>query len=216
MMFPQLKLLTERKICEIVPCDQPVERWEASGVLVKDRHYFVVFDDRREVARIADDLQPHDTNGLFGMAYADYGYEGITYNTAKQRFYLLVEARRHAKGCYKASIVEYDHDFRYVKERPVDFTFESGNKGFEAIVHVRRNSKDYVLALCEGNKCKGGAKGRKPGGGRVLLFEKKKKSCHSCSEHSSSCSPRNISSYSLRLSLACSVSPCEWLRASFG
>ena len=40
---------------------------------------------------------------------------------------------------------------------------------------MRRNNEDYLLALCEGNKCKGGDKGRKPGGGRVLLFEKKKK-----------------------------------------
>ena len=72
-------------------------------------------------------------------------------------------------------IVEYDDDFRYLKDRPVDFTFEHSNKGFEAVVHVRRNNEDYLLALCEGNKCKGGDKGRKPGGGRVLLFEKKKK-----------------------------------------
>jgi hypothetical protein len=71
-----LKLVCERKICDLMPSHEPTERWEASGVLVKDRHYFVVFDDRREVARIADDLQPHDTNGLFGTAYADYGYEG--------------------------------------------------------------------------------------------------------------------------------------------
>ena len=40
--------------------------------------------------------------------------------------YLLVEARQHAKGCYKALIVEYDDDFRYVKERPVDFSLERG------------------------------------------------------------------------------------------
>ena len=175
-----LKVVRERKICDLMRCHQPTERWEASGILVRDGHYFVVFDDRREIARIADDLQHDGTNGLFGAAYADYGYEGITYNAVKQRFYLLVEARKHAKGCYKALIVEYDHDFGYVKERPVDFTFESGNKGFEAIVHVRRNRRDYVLALCEGNKCKGGAKGRKPGDGRVLLFEKKKK----CWKHS--------------------------------
>jgi hypothetical protein len=171
---PSLKLLSERKIGDLVACDPPTKRWEASGVLVKDRHYFVVFDDRREIARIADDLQPNDTNGLFGISYADYGYEGITYNSAKQRFYLLVEARKHTRGCYKASIVEYDDDFRYVKDRPLDFTFEHSNKGFEAVVHVRRNSKDYLLALCEGNKCKGGDQGRKPGGGRVLLFKKKK------------------------------------------
>jgi hypothetical protein len=109
------------------------------------------------------------------VRHADYGFEGITYNAGKHRFYLLVEARKHAKVCYKALVVEYDRDFKYVKERPIEFTFESGNKGFEAIVHVRRNSKDYLLALCEGNKCRGGHKGRKPGGGRVLLFKKKKK-----------------------------------------
>jgi hypothetical protein len=172
---PTLKLLCERKICDLVSCHPPNERWEASGVLVKHHHFFVVFDDRTEIARIADGLQPDHTNVLLGMSHADYGYEGITYNAAKQRFYLLVEARKHTRGCYKASIVEYDDDFRYLKDRPVDFTFEHSNKGFEAVGYVRRNCEDYLLALCEGNKCKGGAKGRKPGGGRVLLFVKKKK-----------------------------------------
>jgi hypothetical protein len=170
-----LKLVYERKICDLMPCDQKDKRWEASGVLVKDGHYFVVFDDRTEIARIADDLQPNETNGLFGMAHAVCGYEGITYNAAKQRFYLLVEARKHTKGCYQALIVEYDDEFTYLKERPIDFTFESSNKGFEAVAHVQREGKDYLLALCEGNLCKCGKKGRTPGGGRVQLFEKKRK-----------------------------------------
>ena len=165
---PSLKLVCESKIRDLVPRDQPGERWEASGVLVKDRHYFVVFDDRTEIARFSDDLQPNNANGLFGMAHAVSGYEGITYNAANQRFYLLVESRKHAKGCYRALIVEYDDEFRYLKERPVDFTFKSSNKGFEAVAHVRRNNKDYILALCEGNKCKCGEKGRRPGGGRCM------------------------------------------------
>jgi hypothetical protein len=172
---PSLKLVCESKIRDLVGCDQPAERWEASGVLVKDRHYFVVFDDRTEIARLSDDLQPSNANGLFGMAHAVSGYEGITYNAAKQRFYLLVESRKHAKGCYRAMIVEYDNEFRYLQERPVDFTFKSSNKGFEAVAHVRRNNQDYLLALCEGNKCKCGDKGRKPGGGRVQVFEKRRK-----------------------------------------
>jgi hypothetical protein len=172
---PSLKLVCESKICDLVPRDQPAERWEASGVLVKDRRYFVVFDDRTEIARFSDDLQPNNANGLFGMAHAVSGYEGITYNAAKQRFYLLVESRKQAKGCYRALIVEYDDEFRYLKERPVDFTFKSSNKGFEAVAHVRRNNKDYILALCEGNKCKCGDSGRKPGGGRVHVFEKTRK-----------------------------------------
>jgi hypothetical protein len=170
-----LKLECESKICDLMPCDQAAERWEASGVLVKDGHYFVVFDDRTEIARFSDDLQPNSANGLFGMAHAVCGYEGITYNAAKRRFYLLVEARKQASGRYQATIVEYDDEFRYLKERPADFTFKSSNKGFEAVAHVRRDNQDYLLALCEGNKCKCGDKGRKPGGGRVQVFEKSRK-----------------------------------------
>jgi hypothetical protein len=170
-----LTLVHEQKICDLMTCAKPAKRWEASGVLVKDGYCFVVFDDRTEIGRFSADLQPSETNGLCGAAHAGTGYEGITYNAAKQRFYLLVEARKHARGCYQAVIVECDDEFRYLKERPLDFTFESGNKGFEAVAHVRRDDQDYVLALCEGNKCKCGSKGRKPGGGRVQVFEKKKR-----------------------------------------
>jgi hypothetical protein len=173
--LPTLKLVRERKMCDLITCDRPAERWEASGVLVMDRHFYVVFDNRTEIARVSDDLQPHSTNGLFGVAHAVCGYEGIAYNAAKQRYYLLVEARKQTSGCYQAVIVEYDDGFRYLEERPVDFTFESKNKAFEAVAHVHRGDTDYLLALCEGNKCKCGAKGRRPGGGRVQVFEKKKK-----------------------------------------
>jgi hypothetical protein len=169
---PTLELVCESKICDLMQRDQPAKRWEASGVLVKDGQFYVVFDDRTEVARFSDDLQPNSANGLFGMAHSVCGYEGITYNAAKQRFYLLVEARKQTSGHYQATIVEYNDEFSYLKERPVDFRFKSSNKGFEAVAHVRRNKKDYVLALCEGNKCKCGEKGRKPGGGRVQVFEK--------------------------------------------
>jgi hypothetical protein len=79
---PTLNLVCESKICDLIPCDHPTERWEASGVLVKDRHYFVVFDDRTEIACFSNDLKPNTTNGLFGTTHADWGYEGITYNAA--------------------------------------------------------------------------------------------------------------------------------------
>src|SRR5262245_18883072 len=172
---PALNLVRETKIRDLMTLARPTKRWEASGVLVKDGCYFVVFDDRTEIGRFSADCQGNETNGLFGLAHADYGYEGITYNAAKQRFYLLVEARKHARGGYRAVVVEYDNDFHYRKERPLDFTFKSSNKGFEAVAHVRRSDQDYVLALCEGNKCKCGSKGRKPGGGRVQVFKKKKR-----------------------------------------
>src|SRR6185295_12254483 len=140
-MLPTLQLVSERKICDLMPRGLTTKRWEASGVLVKDGQFFVVFDDRAEIARIAADLKAEHKNELFGNTRARCGYEGITYNPTKRRYYLLVEACKHSKSCYKASIVEYDEEFQYVKDRPVDFTFESGNKGFEAVAHLRRNEK---------------------------------------------------------------------------
>ena len=173
--MPVLNLKCEAKICDLLVCEKPKTRWEASGVLVKDGRFFVVFDDRAEIGRFTADLRPGNSNRLVGMAHGDFGFEGITYNAAKQRCYLLVEARKHTRGHYQACAVEYDVDFRYVKERTIDFEFQSNNKGFEAIAHMRRKSRDFLLALCEGNRCKCGKKGRKPGGGRVQLFEKKRK-----------------------------------------
>ena len=180
--MPTLKLVRERKICELVSSDNATKRWEASGVMAKDGHYFVAFDDRSEIARISSNLQRHSSNGLLGMTHHDLGYEGITYNTDRRRYYLLVESRKQSKGCYKALIVEYDEDFNYRKERALDFTFESESKGFEAVAYLRRRDKDHLLALCEGNLCRCGEKGRTPGGGRVQVFVKDKK----CWQHSAS------------------------------
>src|SRR5690242_11379 len=120
---PALKLVCERELGELVSGTTSAKRWEASGAMVKEGHFLVVFDDRTEIARVSDDLQPSTTNGLFGMAHTVVGYEGITYNAAMRRYYLLVEARKGARGTYQALIVEYDDEFQYLKERPADFTF---------------------------------------------------------------------------------------------
>jgi len=173
--FPSLQLVHESKIADLLPDGTFGVNCEASGVLAKDGMYFVVFDNQTSVARLSQDLIPNDTNGLSETARGNDGYEGIAYNPDKKRYYLLVESREQEGGQYRAEILEYDDTLSYVKSRPVDFEFESKNKGFEAVCHVRRDNQDYLLALCEGNKCRGGRKGRKPGGGRVQLFEKNKK-----------------------------------------
>jgi hypothetical protein len=86
-----------------------------------------------------------------------------------------VESHRHDDDEHRAQIVEYSDAFEYIKCRSLDFVFKSCNKGFEALAHVRQDGQDYALALCEGNKCHSGRKGRQPGNGRVQLFEKAKK-----------------------------------------
>ena len=170
-----LLLVNERKLRDLFPSNPPTGHLEASGVLAMDGKFFIVLDNRTDVAKINDDLSPDQTNGLFGMARGRKGYEGITYNPYIKRFYLLIESRETDGGEYRPEIFEYDDSLAYVKDRPIDFTFATKNKGFEAVAHIRRDGQDYVLALCEGNKCKSGRKGRRPGGGRVQLFKKKKR-----------------------------------------
>jgi hypothetical protein len=55
----------------------------------------------------------------------------------------------------------------------VDFTFEKRNTGLEGLSVVRKGGQDHLLALCEGNRCRAGRKGRKPGGGRILVLRRK-------------------------------------------
>ena len=73
---------------------------------------------------------------------------------------------------YQAQIEEYDRHFNFLESNQVNFSFESENKGFEGLEWVEKNGNEYLLALCEGNKCKGGKKGRQPGGGRIQVLEK--------------------------------------------
>ena len=170
-----LKLVQESKIRDLLPDSGASKRFEASGVLAKGSDYFVVFDDHTALARITNDLRLSNSNVLIGTAPLKGGYEGIAYNAEKHRYYLLVESHRHDDDEHRAQIVEYSDAFKYVKCRSLDFVFKSCNKGFEALAHVRRDGRDYALALCEGNKCQSGRKGRQPGNGRVQLFEKTKK-----------------------------------------
>ena len=46
------------------------------------------------------------------------------------------------------------------------------NKGLEGLTCVHRHDRTYLLGLCEGNRCKDGEEGRRPGGGRVQVFER--------------------------------------------
>lgn len=87
----------------------------------------------------------------------------------------MIESRKTKGGQYQPEIFEYDESLAYFAHRPIDFTFASENKGFEAVAYIRRQKRDYVVALCEGNRCQGGKAGKKPGGGRVQVFELKER-----------------------------------------
>jgi hypothetical protein len=166
-------LVAERKLADFISPPTHDGVLEASGVIAKGAYYYVIFDNVRRVARIHRRLEPGSTrHSWFGQKRDGEGYEDIAFSRSTRRFYLLIEAEKHPDGSYKALIDECDESARYQRRRWVDFAFEKRNTGFEGLSAVRWRGRDYLLALCEGNRCRAGRAGRKPGGGRLQLLER--------------------------------------------
>lgn len=102
------------------------------------------------------------------------GYEDIAYDPRAKRFFMLIETQKTCPGRHKARIEEYDNELNYLTSDWADFPFKHKNKGLEGLACVYLGDQLYLLGLCEGNKCKGGATGRKPGHGRIQVFERGK------------------------------------------
>jgi hypothetical protein len=169
---PTLELVRENKIADLLP-DEGIGRWEASGVQARGQYLYVIFDNLPHIARFHGSLKAgHRHNILVRQRGEAADFEDITYHPVDRRFLIIIEARSDPKDGSRPAIEEYDEDLRYLDRAIVDFPVESRNKGLEGVVCVRRGADDYVLGLCEGNKCRGGAKGRKPGGGRIQIFQK--------------------------------------------
>src|SRR5262245_47490841 len=169
--------IAERKLGDFF---KKSDRLEASDVTYKDGFLYVVFDNLYQIGKIRADLDPNKKgNELLGKSRKkDSGYEGITFNPKSNRFYALVECAEYSNLNYRAKVDEYDCDFKRRTDKEwLDFDFdENSNKGFEGLAWINRGGKEYLLALCESNQCVGGKEGKKPGNGRIHIFEKSKKS----------------------------------------
>jgi hypothetical protein len=171
---PELTLVKERRLSELIAPPRGGAVLEASGVVAKGGDYYVIFDNIRQVARIDPSLSPRSTrHGWFGRRRSGDGYEDIAYNPLLKRFYLLIEGEKHPDGSYRSQIDECDENGMFKGRRWVSFPFEKRNTGFEGIAAIRWNGKDYLLALCEGNRCRSGRRGRKRGRGRIHVLERK-------------------------------------------
>lgn len=168
----QLELLEEAKISDLLP-DAGDLRLEASGVAVKNGFFYVIFDDSTHIGCIADGLgRATEKNRLIQQNQGcGAAYEDITYDPFTHRFYLLIEALPHF-GNFVAKVEEYDEDFYYISSAWLDFSLDRPNKGLEGLTCIHQGERTYLLGLCEGNRCRGGAAGRKPGGGRIQIFSK--------------------------------------------
>lgn len=168
-----MTLVAERKLSDFIEPPKGSGVLEASGVVATGGYYYVVFDNVRRVARIHTSLRPGSKrHSWFGRAREGEGYEDIAFSPDCRRFYLLIEAEKHPDGTYKALIDECDEEAQFKKRRWVDVPFDKRNSGFEGLHAVRREGRDYLLALCEGNRCRGGRKGRQPGGGRIHVLQR--------------------------------------------
>jgi hypothetical protein len=134
----------------------------------------VVFDDTPDIGRIGAgrSLGAASGNGLIRQDHGRRaGFEDIARDAAAGRFYALVEARPDQRG-FMAEVQEYDQDFAYLGSARLDFPLAGPNKGIEGLTCIRREATTYLLGLCEGNRCTDGEQGRRPGGGRIQVFQR--------------------------------------------
>ena len=169
-MERRLVLAREAKLASLLP--DAGGRLEASGVLAGGGRCYVIFDNAPDIARIPATLAPADGPDLIRQPRGRRdGFEDIAHDPATGRFYVLVEARARGQG-FMAEVQEYDERLGYLGRAWLQFPLDSLNKGLEGLTCARRHGRPFLLGLCEGNRCRDGAEGRRPGGGRVQVFER--------------------------------------------
>lgn len=169
--WPVLRLRREAKVVELLAGVAGGGRFEASGVLAFDGWFWVIFDNVPHLARIDRALTAGGRPAaLIRQPDGPVGYEDIARDPADGRLFLLIEAVRHGSGAWLAQVHELDRELRPVATRWLDFPLDRPNKGLEGLSCVRRHGRTHLLGLCEGNRCRGGEDGRRPGGGRVHVF----------------------------------------------
>ncbi|MEV1022957.1 hypothetical protein [Streptomyces sp. NPDC050264] len=177
----ELRLVKETKIQDLIG-DGAGTRLEASGVLYRDGAFLIVCDNLPSLIRVSSELSPKaPENGVInanlakkqGSSASNEGYEDIAHDERRDHYYTLSEAEPVKPKGFRAHVQEYDAKLRPVGSTvPLDFDLADPNKGMEGLEWVERSGTGYLLALCEGNRCAGGKKGRKPGGGRIQVFRR--------------------------------------------
>ena len=167
-----LELVLEVRISELIRGGDD-KRYEASGVCMKDDYLHIIFDSDTRLLRLKPDLrQPGEKPVLLELKGTGAGYEDITYQSSANRWYCLIEAAETKSGVYMPRVDEFDESFAFIRSSWLTFPFRAGNKGFEGLSVLHYTGNDYLLGLCEGNKCKSGSAGAHKGKGRIQVFRR--------------------------------------------
>ncbi|WP_409239509.1 hypothetical protein [Streptomyces sp. PA5.6] len=179
----ELRLVKEAKIQELIG-DGAGTRLEASGVLYRDGAFLIVCDNLPSLIRVSSELSPKaPENGVLsrarskksGPSKTNVGYEDLAHDAARDHYYTLSEAEPVKSKGFRARVQEYDAKLRPIGSAQLEFDLTDANKGMEGLEWVDRSGTGHLLALCEGNFCAGGKKGRTPGGGRIQVFRREGK-----------------------------------------
>lgn len=157
------------------------EASDVSGVPGDGNPFFVVLDNSFKVFRVGPtvSLREDSGNGLLnwpGDKGEDSQFECLAYNLTSASFVAVQEMVTDKHDSMRARMF----DVMFVEDTVVvadecdcDYEFEKDNKGFEgAIVLDGADGSSYMLALCEGNHCGGGKKGRDTGNGRLVILRR--------------------------------------------
>jgi hypothetical protein len=165
-----LELVQEVRIGELLK-GAGDKRYEASGVHLKDGYLHIIFDDDPHLLRLKPDWHhAGEEPVMLDLKGTGSGYEDITYLSSTNRWYCLIEAAETKSGVSMPRVDEFDESFTFIKSFWLNFPLKAGNKGFEGLSILRYAGNDYLLGLCEGNDCKSGSSGVKPGKGRIQVF----------------------------------------------
>ncbi|MBF0444554.1 MAG: hypothetical protein HQL68_03130 [Magnetococcales bacterium] len=162
-----------------------------SGVVKNNDDIFVVFDNCKNIARLAV-MGPITKPIISGKEWLSItlptkskikGFAGVSCNSMKfndDNLYMVVESVKRVmkkksgkkKILYNGKVVIIAKNLNG-KENWLDYELPSKVKGFEGIGIINNQDDDQprLLALCEGNCCRTGIPSKIPGSGRIQVFK---------------------------------------------
>lgn len=164
---PELKLVAGAKVGRLL--GRPGERFEASGVSNVHGAFYVLFDNRSDVAVVGSHLK---TARLIKLETTWRGndFEGLTWDDNRKRFFASIEAERCGPRTFRARLLELGPDLKQRRSWSLHPDLADPGKGVEGLAHVYRNGKLFLLAQLEGNHGVGGKRGKDKGHGRVRVY----------------------------------------------
>ncbi len=93
------------------------------------------------------------------------GFEDIAIDRTRARALCLIETVVDVDGLLRGFVAEYDRNARFLTCTRLTASFQSANKGFEGLAHVRRGGREFLYALREANLGRAARRG-----GRIDVF----------------------------------------------